>query len=173
MEEEEVEWLVLDKVDCLLVEGGFGGQVEKIVQRLCGCCRALVGCRCCQGIPERAGVGNSDEQAGVDNEEGAQQGWQGGGGCGQGGTMMMTGPSRAAGVVSAQLRLSITTRCSCQWSLSWEEGVRKSEMVATTMTAQATMTADPGGQAPAASLAGCKVPHHKWASTLRAFGDGG
>jgi hypothetical protein len=79
-----LEWLVLNKVDCLLDGGGFGGQVEQIVQRLCRCCRGPVGGCCHQGIPERAGVGDGDKQAGVDNKEGAQQGRQRGGGIGKG-----------------------------------------------------------------------------------------
>jgi hypothetical protein len=151
-----LEWLVLNKVDRLLDGGGFGEQVEQIVQRLCGCCHGpVVGVWCCQGVPEHAGVGNGDKQAGMDGKEGAQWGLQRRGGRGREGTTTTTQPSRAAGVVSAKLRSSITTRCSCQWSPSWEEGVRERETVVMMMTAQATMTADPGGQAPAASLAGC------------------
>jgi superfamily II DNA/RNA helicase len=38
-----LEWLVLDEVNCLLDGGSFRGQVEQIVQQLCGCCRGLVG----------------------------------------------------------------------------------------------------------------------------------
>ncbi len=72
-----LEWLVLNKVDFLLDRGSFGGQVEQIVQRLCGCfCGPVGGGWCRQGILDRAGVGNGDKQAGVDNEEGAQRGWQ-------------------------------------------------------------------------------------------------
>jgi hypothetical protein len=41
--DSSLEWLVFNKVDCLLDGGGFGGQVEQIVQRLCGCCRSPVG----------------------------------------------------------------------------------------------------------------------------------
>jgi hypothetical protein len=85
-----LEWLVLDKVDPLLDRGSFGGQVEQIVQRLCGCCRGPVGGRCRQGVLERAGVGDGDEQAGLDGNEGAQRGRQRGGGHRQGGMTTMT-----------------------------------------------------------------------------------
>jgi hypothetical protein len=70
-----LKWLVLDEFDRLLDRGGFGGQVEQIVQQLRRCCRGpVVGGWCCQGVPERAGVGDGDEQAGVDGKEGAQRG---------------------------------------------------------------------------------------------------
>jgi hypothetical protein len=41
--DRSLKWLVLDEVDCLLNGGGFGGQVEQMVQQLHWCCRGQVG----------------------------------------------------------------------------------------------------------------------------------
>jgi superfamily II DNA/RNA helicase len=38
-----LKWLVIDEVDRLLDRGGFGGQVEQIIQWVRGCCHGPVG----------------------------------------------------------------------------------------------------------------------------------
>jgi hypothetical protein len=68
-----------ESLDCLLDGGGFGGQVEQIVQRLRRFCHGPVGgvgaVRAFWSMLVSATV-DSTKRAGVDSEEGAQQGRQ-------------------------------------------------------------------------------------------------
>jgi hypothetical protein len=114
------EWLVLDKVDCLL----DCLAASRVMPRPGG-----VG-QCHRGVPERAGVGDGDEQAEGDGKEGAWRGQQ------------WWGVGMGKGEYRFYICLSIKGPFSQIKSL-------------VIIMVQATMTANLGGPAPAASSAGC------------------